>query len=402
MALGSAPGRLDVLGGVADYSEAWVLQKPIRARTTVIIGDLDGDRWTVESPGHDPVAVPVATLTRALDGSRTSGVLDAAPADHHVAQSVAAALADLPAWSRYVLGSLALGMAETGWRPGGRTIQVHSDVPEAMSVSSSAALEVATLRAVAATSGVPIDQVRLAHLGQLAENVIVGAPCGLMDQLASSCGQPGALLPILCRPDQVGEPILLPDDLVIVGWPSGQRHAVSGSPYRTARTAAFIAKAILDRAAMNPPLTDRHPDELASLPDTITGSELGDLTLDDSLSFIDPFETYPVAAAARFAVGEHARVQRAVDVLRRGSPDAGPVLGRLMRASHDGYGEIGLGAPVTDAMVAALDRLGPASGVHGGRVSGGGCGGTVVVCADRRALPVLEKLADDHGVALIH
>ena len=64
-------------------------------------------------------------------------------------------------------------------------------------VSSSAALEVATARALGAGA---IDPLRLAALCQEAENHVVGAPCGIMDQVVVAMGRPGAVLPILCRP----------------------------------------------------------------------------------------------------------------------------------------------------------------------------------------------------------
>ena len=67
-----------------------------------------------------------------------------------------------------------------------------------------------------------------------------------MDQLGVAHGTPGALLPIWCRPDVLGEPVPLPEGVTAVGWPSGVKHAVSGSPYGTARTAAFMGKKILE------------------------------------------------------------------------------------------------------------------------------------------------------------
>ena len=69
------------------------------------------------------------------------------------------------------------------------------------------------------------------------------------------------------------------------------------------------------------------------------------------------------------------------------------MIGALMGASHRGYSTIGLGAAETDAMVEAVRRRGPAQGFYGARVSGGGCGGTVVVLLAAAALPDLQALA---------
>ena len=113
-----------------------------------------------------------------------------------------------------------------------------------MGVSSSAALEVATLRGLEVLAGKSFTGTALARLAQRAENEIVGAACGLMDQLAVAHGRVGELLPILCRPDVLHERVRLPEGAVVVGWPSGVRHAVADSPYATARAAAFMARPI--------------------------------------------------------------------------------------------------------------------------------------------------------------
>ncbi len=96
--------------------------------------------------------------------------------------------------------------------------------------------------------------------------------------------------------------------------------------------------------------------------------------------------TYPVRAAASFGVEEHLRTRAALDLLRHGIvADLGP----LLLASHRAYTAMGLGDPATDRITAeALAR----PGVHGARVSGGGCGGTVVVLCDRGALDDVPAL----------
>ena len=99
-----------------------------------------------------------------------------------------------------------------------------------MGVSSSAALEVATARALGAGE---IEPLRLAALCQEAENQVVGAPCGIMDQVVVTMGRPGGVLPILCRPASVDPVVELPDDLEVVGVPTGAEHDVSGVPVPT-------------------------------------------------------------------------------------------------------------------------------------------------------------------------
>ena len=59
-------------------------------------------------------------------------------------------------------------------------------MPLGSGLSSSAALEVAVLRALRGRLSLALDDVRLAQLGQRAENDFVGAPVGMMDQMAAS------------------------------------------------------------------------------------------------------------------------------------------------------------------------------------------------------------------------
>jgi L-arabinokinase len=394
---GTAPGRLDVLGGVADYSGSLVLQMPIRASTRVTIAPRDEPVLKLTSDQEGTAAVPLPELRALLAAGGTL----AAVRDWLDAHQV-------PRWVRYPLGCLLLfGRARGWWPTGGLGLAIASEVPVAMGVSSSAALEVATLRALEAASGQRFAGTELARLGQQAENEIVGAPCGLMDQLAAAHGSHGALLPILCRPDILDEPVPLPANAVVAGWPSGVKHAVSDSPYATARTAAFMGKKILERVFTRPlaHVTELPPSQLhgvgeEDLPPTLSGREFLSRYggVDDPLAVVEPGRAYPVRAAVRFPVEENFRAMLAVRLLHDIRPESRQAtleaLGELLYQSHAGYGSIGLGCPETDAMVDAVCRLGPRHGCYGARVSGGGSGGTVVVLLDEGALPELARLAE--------
>jgi galactokinase len=395
----SATGRLDFMGGVADYSGSLVLEMPIRARTTVRARVLDEDVLRVHSAGdptgqrYDEVVIGFAPLRAALASGAGDEQLRA------LLDAVAA-----PGWTRYCIGSALVFCADTGWLPpGGLAFAIESKVPQGMGVSSSAALEVATLRAVSALAGLRLNGARLARLGQRAENRIVGAPCGLMDQLTAAFGRPHHLLPILCRPDVLRAPLRLPDDLLVVGWLSGVKHDVGGSPYATARTAAFMGKKIIEtrlgrrwqHVAEIAPSLFRSQAESA-LPETMTGGEFVERfgATDDPLSRIEPHRHYPVRAAMQFPIEENFRCALA-ETLLRGLENAHRAtvlrqVGELMMQSHAGYGAMGLGSPETDRMARAAMEAG--AGIYGARVSGGGSGGAVVVLLEKNALPALEEL----------
>lgn len=374
-AVGIAPGRLDFLGGVADYSGSLVLEMPLSLTTRVVVA-------ARAEPGYE--------FTSAQLGG-------------HVVRKKSRA-SDLPGWVRYPYGCLLYFAKTTGWRPpAGLSFAVDSTVPLGMGVSSSAAIEVATLRALVKFSGLKLAPVALAHLAQDVENNFVGAPCGLMDQLASACGTHNALLPILCRPDIIRKSVSFPSGVIAVGWPSGVKHAVTASPYATARAGAFMGRRIIEQATGRKlaHTAEVTPEELAALPEgtlprSISGREFLRRwkKVDDPLSSIVPARKYPVRAATTFPIEESDRAAQAVALLRgRGPKRARCVaLGELLYASHAGYSAMGLGCPETDEMVAAIRKLGPAKGFYGARVSGGGSGGTVVVLLEKKSLPKLEAL----------
>src|SRR6478609_2039855 len=210
---GSAPGRLDLLGGVADYSGARVLEVATHLTTEVVAVD------------DDALVVGPARLT-----AEEMSTLAALPYPE-----MRAALASFPRWTHYVLGVALVLIRHDVIDPPRARLTVSSDVPTSVGVSSSAALEVATARALGAAA---VEPFRLAALCQEAENQVVGAPCGIMDQVVVAMGRPGAVLPILCRPASVDATVTLPDDLEVVGVPTGAEHDVSGVPYRRARAAA--------------------------------------------------------------------------------------------------------------------------------------------------------------------
>ena len=101
------------------------------------------------------------------------------------------------------------------------------------------------MSAVAAAFELPIEPRDLAILCQTAENLVAGAPCGVMDQMTCVFGQPGALLALLCQPAELQAPVPLPEDVAFWGLDSGERHAVGGSDYGAVRTGAFMGLRIL-------------------------------------------------------------------------------------------------------------------------------------------------------------
>jgi galactokinase len=154
-AVGEAPGRVNLLGEHTDHNEGFVLPIAIAQRTRVAMGSSPQPRFSLHAQGQ---------------GDTVHFTLDAPPAEH---------------FASYVYGCLMVARSR-GARIPPLQIHVESDVPIGVGLSSSAALEVATLRCLRELLGLAFDDVLIAQLAQQAEIEYAGVHCGIMDQLASS------------------------------------------------------------------------------------------------------------------------------------------------------------------------------------------------------------------------
>jgi L-arabinokinase len=314
-------------------------------------------------------------------------------------------------WAAYAFGVLVVLSRERGLpRSKGLRLLIRSSVPEGKGVSSSAALEVAVMQAIAALVDLPLEPRELALLAQTVENRIVGAACGVMDQMTASCGEGDRLLALLCQPAELRGTLALPSDLEIWGIDSGVRHAVSGSDYTSVRTAAFMGARILaeragqkvrpgsrpgsveiDDARWGGYLANVTPSELdggalGELPASLSGAEFlaSYEGITDSVTRVDPGREYAVRACASHPVLEHFRVRAFAELLQAPpSERRSGLLGELMYQSHASYGACGLGAEATDLLVALVRGASASQGFFGAKITGGGSGGTVAVLGRR-------------------
>lgn len=409
-----APGRLDVMGGIGDYSGSLVLQWPLACAALVA-----GQR-TAE-PGLDVVSLPAgdgAVLRRwTLRGGDWTALLcgscEAARERFHARPE--------DAWAAYVAGVILVLARERGLAlEGGLRLLVRSDVPEGKGISSSAALEVASMMAVLQLMHWQLDGGELARLCQQAENQVVGAPCGIMDQMTSALGRQHELLALVCQPAIVKGFIPLPPELAFWGIDSGIRHAVSGSDYTSVRTGTYMGYRIaadlaglpvsrpngnghleVDDPRWHGYLANIPPREFAReieprLPMEIEGAAFlqryGGIT--DRVTRVDPARTYAIRRPTAHPVYENARAARFAELLT-GSLDETVCreLGHLMGEAHASYSACGLGSSGTDRLVELAHEVGPAAGIYGAKITGGGSGGTVAILARADASESVAEVA---------
>jgi L-arabinokinase len=365
-----APGRLDVMGGIADYSGSLVLPFPIAAATHVAIQI------------HEAPVVRIHTLVP--DGSlrKFETPLGSLVNDNDYAKAQALFKHDPEhAWAAYVAGAFPVLAREQGATFNqGASLFISSTVPEGKGVSSSAALEVASMQAIAAAYDIPLSPLELALLCQKVENLVAGAPCGVMDQMTSVFGEQDQLLSLLCQPAQLNGTIAIPEELGIWGLDSGIRHSVGGADYGAVRTAASMGYRMIAEMAGE----DRWDGYLAN----ISPAEFEESFAAGLPEEVLAGETYRIRAATRHPIYEHARVQSFANILQHwdGLHQA-EELGALMYQAHDSYTSCGLNSSGTDELVNLVREQGPRGGLYGARITGGGSGGTVAVLGEREKAP---------------
>lgn len=423
----SAPGCLDVMGGIADYSGSLVLQMPLLEQTTVTLALHHDGLLRVKIGWHDQqdslFSVAYAQLLR-----------NGEPNYDFARQQ----LAQMPGsdWVGCVAGCLLALQREKGISVTGVDVLVSSQVPAGKGASASASLGVATMKALTQAYNLSFSGVELPTLAQPLENQVAN---GLVSRLTSYFGERNKLLPILCQPDHVSPPIAIPAGVRFVGIDSGVRQTIGRVAYLNVRTAAFMGYSILaqydgttpgelaharrtgewEHLLYNGYLANIEPSGFEEryanrLPRQLAGAEFLTRyeTTIDPVTEVLPERTYDVYDATRHPVYENTRMQYFSLLLQHLPPPTDTAnrerclrqLGEWMFQSHQGYSACGLGDPRTDELVWMV-RKNTRNGVYGARITGGGSGGTVcLLCAGDQGLETAHRIHQEyqekHGQAV--
>ena len=327
-----APGRVNLIGEHTDYNEGWVL--PIA---------IDYDVRFAVYPRSDR-RVCLCSLNY---GSEADFELDDIQADGE------------RQWTNYVR-AVADELTKAGYLLRGMEGVVEGNVPIALGLSSSAAMEVAAALAFQAVSQQSVDPVELVKICQAAENNFIGVRSGIMDQFASRMGHPDHALFLDCRTLEY-ELVPVPrEPYVFVVANSGQSRELAGSAYNERRAQCEAAVEGLRGCVPN----------IRALRDVRMHH------LEAACAHLDPV----IYRRARHIVSENCRVHQAVEALKAGQMEE---LGRLMNESHDSLrDDYEVSSPGLDALVSAAREV---EGCAGSRLTGAGFGGCTVslVLADR-------------------
>jgi galactokinase len=341
-----APGRVNLIGEHTDYAGGFVLPAAIDFAMVAAVAPRKDGRTEIWS--------------------------------ENFAEGVSFAPDELPRerqkhWSDYPLG-VAWALREKGVEVPAFCMTLYGDVPVAAGLSSSASIEVATALALLSLAGAERSRDELAKLCQRAENVYVGASCGIMDQFIACNGAQDHALLLDCRSLEFRlAPI--PHHLSLVIANTMVKHSVAGGEYGNRRGEVEQGTEILRS----------HRPEIALLRD----ATLRDL--EEWGSEMPP----NVLRRCRHVISENLRTVAAADALEAGNLKK---LGDLMAAAHASYrDDFEASCDEADVMVAAAQRL---PGLVGARLTGGGFGGcTVNLVEASRATEFSERLHDEYKAA---
>ncbi len=392
------PARLDVMGGISDYSGANVCEGVLGGGVVIALQPRTDRTLRIRTMPANRVSLAVETRIPLDYFEMGEGFVS-----YEQMQALCKSN-PLSSWAAYVGGSIFTLLKEQSIHlPFGFNMFLFSGVPMNVGIGSSATTEIATLYCLQNYLGLDISETHLAKLGQLAENLVVGAPCGIMDQITVTSGRQGKLTHILCRPGSIMREIEIPPETAFVGINSMIKHSIGGAAYSDVRIGAFMGKRIINHVrAERGEKPIQYLTELTAesfekeyreaLPETILGSEflVKYQSHDDPITRIQPDATYRVAGPTAHPVYENLRVLKFMDHLSAatdGSERDLVAAGECMVASHASYRDnCLLSVPEVDFLVDAVCSRGPQKGLYGAKITGGGSGGTVAVFGRKEAL----------------
>ncbi|MEY4348184.1 MAG: hypothetical protein RIS43_603 [Actinomycetota bacterium] len=329
--IGSAPGRVNLIGEHIDYTDGWVLPFAIGYRAEVAISRRN-DTKIVMLSAQKP------------DGEVFADLAHLAPDKNR-------------GWAEYVLGVVAQLKITSGLN-----IVVDGNVPLGAGLSSSAALECAAAIALNELFQLNLSREQLALACQSAENNFVGMPCGIMDQAVSMLAQEHHAVLLDCKTLETQQiPLELEKaGLALLVTDTRAHHSLVDGGYAARR------------------------ESLERVSSTLNVPSLRDVSLEELQSHKAELSEVDYRRATH-AVTEIARVHAAVTALEQGDF---ATLGELLNASHKSLrDDYHVSCPELNAAVDAANAV----GALGSRMVGGGFGGSAIALVPVAMLSGIRK-----------
>ena len=320
----SAHGRVNLIGEHTDYNNGFVLPSLIPQSLQVSITLRDDDKIIGISSEFGELQ---SSISSSNDGT----------------------------WLDFVRGAIYF-CQKISHSIKGMNVAISSTIPSGSGLSSSAALEIALLKAISKLKNISIQSEEIAKIGQQIEHQFVGTQCGIMDQMASACGTFGQAIFLDCENLQNKSiPVFSHHSFVVIH--SGSTRKLSHSKYNERKNQTSKASEILEV----PSLRHASIDQLMKIEDSI------------------------IKKRAKHIISENDRVLEAVSCLEQDDPIS---FGELMNLSHHSMrDDYEISSDELNKVVESANK----NGALGARLTGAGFGGCVVILISNIDLTSVSK-----------
>ncbi|MEQ9440539.1 MAG: hypothetical protein RIG62_15915 [Cyclobacteriaceae bacterium] len=410
----TAPGRLDIMGGITDFAGGLLIQKPLDQPTTAYLAITESPTVRLQYYYQSELFATFESDYKTLMGDFPTLNYDYVREQILKVENGALALP--------VIASILLFFEQKSIKYEGIDLVIVSELPLHKGVAGMASYEIATLRALADSYNVELQPYELPEIALRGENQVGNIPIGGAAQYASFSAKNQALTVFHANPPQIFHSIDIPDPIQFIGIDTGMPSSPQSEVYEAVRAASFMGYTIIALASgatlqdlevakntgdwsnlpylgnvgrVNPSeFEDRY---LHLLPETMTGDEFYHtykINL-DTVAFIDRDRTYAIRTCTKHPVYENFRVKLFAQILKNYSTEFQDysnrlnLMGELMFQSHQSYSECGLGYEQADWIVQRVKDIGPKKGVFGARITDIGGGGTVCVLCSGLSAPEL-------------
>jgi galactokinase len=330
-----SPGRVNLIGEHTDYNNGFVLPAAINKAIYMAVSRREDNELHLVSEDLDQT---FRGVTDRLEPSSLE-------------------------WPDYILGVIEQ-LQKAGKPVGGFNCVFGGDIPPGAGMSSSAALECATIYSLNELFGLGLDTLTMVKLAQRSENEFVGVKCGIMDQFASMFGRKQQVIRLDCQSLEYEYVPFNTDGIRIVLFDTRVKHSLASSEYNTRR----------QQCEAGVRLIQAHHPQVRSLRDAVPEM------LDRYVAPADPI----LYKRCLYVVEENARLLAACEDLRKGDIAA---FGRKMFATHEGLSQLyEVSCPELDFLVKQVKDH-PA--VLGARMMGGGFGGCTINLVKEEAIEEL-------------
>ena len=411
-----APGRLDIMGGIANYSGGLVIEYPLNVGVAVAFTPTKDNSVKISSKICSSVEKKdgecrfnpdeVKSITEKLSSENIS--------NYHQYFNAMKCNKDLGKISNYILGCIYYFLIQhKGNLPfTGGIFKVSSSIPMNAGLGFSGALQVATVQALNVCYNMNLTGEEISQIARKAEVISHGIPTGIMNQTVSTLGKNGQVQIMLCQPDKIKSYENIPDDIQFYGIDSGVRARETEREHRNIRISSEMGYKILYERYIRKfhkepewegylsrvPQVEYRRNFRLHMPKQLLGKQFMEQygNINHPFLQVEPDESYMVRSRVEHSIQEMNRCNEFYNNIWGKYPNYEEA-GDIMYKSHWSYHHnCKLDTKETQLLVDLCKERGVKEGIFGAKISGEGGGGTVTILASKEADSTIKSIINDY------